>query len=342
MKVGLVGFTGSGKSTVFRWLTGEMPDPGQVQKGQIATTDVPDPRLDYFAAQFKPRKTTYAKIVFVDTPGLLTEERDDNPKRLAVLREATGLVVVLDGFSGADPAKALRQFREEILFADMEVCTNRLDRLKVALTKKNRPPKERELEQAEHDLLERLITAFENGRTAASLGLKEEEEKLVRSFQLLTLKPQQVLLNCGDTFKDPVPPALFELAPDTLKAAPKLELELQELPPDERDLFMQALGFTQSTRDQTIRTIFTAMGRIVFFTVGEDECRSWAISRGDDVVEAAGAIHTDLAKRFARARVIGYDDYVKAGSEKEARAQGLERLEGKTYIVQDGDVIHIL
>jgi len=117
---------------------------------------------------------------------------------------------------------------------------------------------------------------------------------------------------------------------------------LQELPPDERAVFMEELGFTQFTRDQTIRTIFTAMGRIVFFTIGEDECRSWAITRGDDAVEAAGVIHTDLAKRFARARGISYDDYVRVGSEKEARAQGLERLEGKTYIVQDGDVIHIL
>src|SRR5437016_484840 len=143
MKVGIAGFGGSGKSTVFQWLTGARPDPAKIQFGQIGIAKIPDERLDWLSAHFRPKKTTPATIEFLDTPGLLATERRDNPRRLAILREAGGLLVVLNGYSAGDFAAELRQFREEILFADLEIVTNRINRLQDQM-KKPKPAKERE------------------------------------------------------------------------------------------------------------------------------------------------------------------------------------------------------
>jgi ribosome-binding ATPase YchF (GTP1/OBG family) len=342
MKVGLVGYAGVGKSTVFHWLTGVTPDPARIQQGQTGMAKLPDERLDYFSNYFKPKKTTYAEIAFTDTPGLSPDDRKDNPRRLGILREGNGLVVVLDGYSRTDLAKQLVDFREELLFADLEIVSNRVDRLENNL-KKPRSGKERELELAEHALLKRVTAALEAGQPAATLGLKEDEEKLIRSFQLLTLKPEMVLVNRGDVgINDALPADLLALSPSALHAPCKLEMELQELPPDDRAAFAADLGLTGSKRNETLRAIFYGMGRIVFFTVGEDECRAWPLDRGADAVQGAGAIHTDLAKRFVRAEVVSHDDFVATGSMKEAKAKGVYRLEGKTYVVQDGDIMHIL
>jgi ribosome-binding ATPase len=341
-KIGLVGFSSSGKSTVFHWLTGVEPDPARVQQGQTGMAKLPDPRLDRLSVMFKPKKTTPAEIAFLDTPGLDTAERRDNPRRLGVLREANGLVVVLNGYAGGDLAKELRHFREEIAFADLEIVTNRVSKIEANL-KKPRPQKEKDIDLHEEAVLQRLIGALESGQPPAELGLKPDEEKAVRSFQLLTLKPEIVLVNQGDAaLGQPLPAGLLALAPNALAAPARLEVELEELSPEDRATFSADLGITGSSRDATLRGIFGAMNRIVFFTVGEDECRAWPLPRGADAVEGAGSIHTDFAKRFVRAEVVGYDDFLKAGGMREAKAHGVYRLEGKTYIVKDGDIMHIL
>lgn len=341
-KVGLVGFSGSGKSTVFQWLTGVAPDPARVQQGQTGMAKLPDPRLDKLSGMFRPKKTTPGEIAFLDTPGLDTSERRDNPRRLGVLREANGLVVVLNGFGGGDLAAELRHFREEIAFADLEIVSNRVSKVEANL-RKPRPAKEKEADQHELTVLQRLVAALESGESPATLGLREEDEKAVRSFQLLTLKPEIVLINQGDASVGQAPPAaLAALAPNALAAPARLELELAELSPEDRAAFAADLGVTGSSRDATLRGIFEAMGRIVFFTVGEDECRAWPLRAGADATEGAGSIHTDFAKRFVRAEVVGYDDFLRAGGMKEAKSLGVFRLEGKTYIVNDGDIMHIL
>src|SRR5216683_1219062 len=166
MKIGLAGFAGSGKSTVFHWLTGVKPDPGRCQQGQSGNAKISDERLDWLSAKFKPKKTTPASIDLLDTPGLLQEERRDNPRRLAILRDTSSLVVVLNGYSGSDVAAELRRFREEILFADLEVVTNRVSKLEDQL-KKPKPAKEREADQQELALLQRIVTQFEKGQSAA-------------------------------------------------------------------------------------------------------------------------------------------------------------------------------
>ena len=203
--------------------------------------------------------------------------------------------------------------------------------------------KQREADQAELTILERIIAAMEAGQGAGSLGLKGEEEKIVRSFQLLTLKPELVLVNVGEErIGQPLPADLLALAPAALQAPTKLERELAELSDEDRAMFMQDLNITGFSRDETLRGIFAAMGQIVFFTVGEDECRAWPIPKGATAQEGAGEIHTDLARGFVRAEVVSYADFQKHRSMKEAKQHGVYRLEGKTYVVQDGDIMHIL
>ncbi len=342
MKVGIAGFASCGKSTVFHWLTGARPDPAKSQFGQVGMARVPDERLDWLSAQFQPKKTTPATIEFLDTPGLMLGERRDNPRRLGILRDANGLLVVLTGFRENDLAAELRRFREELLFADLEIVTNRIERLQDQL-KKPRPAKQRDADQQELTLLQRVAAAFEQGQAAATVGLKEEEEKAIRSFQLLTLKSEQVLVNIGDDrIGQPLPPELLALAPTAIQAPAKLEMELEELSAEDRQAFMQDLGLSGFARGTVLQTAFNAMGQMVFFTVGEDECRAWNLRRGADAVEGASQIHTDLAKRFVRAEVVSYDDFRRVGSMKEAKTHGVYRLEGKTYIVKDGDIMHIL
>jgi ribosome-binding ATPase len=346
MKVGIAGFSGSGKSTVFHWLTGVKPDPAKAQHGQVGIARMPDERLDWLSAHFKPKKTTPTTLEFLDTPGLLETERKDNPRRLAIMRDAGGLLVVLNGHGGGKLADELRRFREELLFADLEVIQGRIGRLEDGL-KKSRPAKQKELDQAELDVLGRLSVAMEEGKPAAAFGLKDDEEKLIRSFQLLTLKSEVVLVNCPeDGIGKSLPADLAQLAPGALQAPARLEVELEEVPPEEREAFLKDfLGDAEHggvNREQALRTLYYAMGRIVFFTVGEDECRAWGIPKGATAVEGAAEIHTDLSRGFVRAEVVTFEDFRKVGSMKEAKARGVYRLESKTYEVQDGDIMHIL
>jgi ribosome-binding ATPase len=342
MKIGIAGFSSSGKSTVFQWLTGDAPDPARSQQGQVGNPAVPDPRLDYLSSLFKPKKTTAARMELLDTPGLHPSERRDNPRRLAILRDANGLLVVLNGFSGGSLTDELRRFREELLFADLEIVTNRLDKLK-DLAKKTKPAKQRELEEAEQALLQRVAGCFEKGEGAAAANLRPEEEKTIRSFQLLTLKPELIFVNIGeDRIGKPLPEELLKVAPGAIQAPAKLELELGELSDEDRNAFMQDLNLSGFSRDDTVRNVFHGMNQIVFFTVGEDECRAWAIPKGATSQQGAGQIHTDLERGFVRAEVVSYEDFKKHGSMKEAKQHGVYRLESKTYIVNDGDIMHIL
>ena len=342
MKVGIVGYSGCGKTTVFQWLTGAHPDPAAMQRGQVAVANVPDERLDWLSNHFKPKKTTYAHLEFVDTPGLLTADRADNPRRLGILREADGLLIILGSYSGGDPAKELENFRAELAFADLEIVTGRMHKLEANL-KKPKPAKERDLDQAELDLLKRIAAALEAGKSLLELGLHEDQEKAIRSFQLLTLKVELVLLNLGDAqVGQVIPNTVLMLAPSALAVPVKLEAELAELPEADRAVFMQDLGLTGYSKDATIRGVFSGMGMIVFLTVGEDECRAWPIKKGTPAQQAAGVIHTDLSAGFVRAEVVPYEEFKKLGSMKEAKHHGVYRLEGKTYLPQDGDIMHIL
>ncbi len=334
MRVGLVGFAGSGKSTLFQLLTGATPDPGKVHAGQVGVATLADPRLDFLAALHKPKKVTSATVEMLDTPGLMPGSHGDNPQRLALIREGDALLIVLGAFAGSDPAADLAAFRDEMLFADLGVVTNRAERLEASV-KKPRP--DRELQLKELDIVKRVQAALETGEPIANLDLTDEEKKPMRSFGLLTDKPQVVLLNVSQGQE--IHEALLVNAPDALAIDAKLELELAQLEPADRSSFMEDLGITELGRDRIIRQAYDAVGIITFFTAGEPEVRGWNVERGGTAVDAAGKIHTDLAKGFIRAEVTAFDDIQRAGSMREVKAKNLQRLEGKEYIMKDGDVV---
>ena len=335
MRVGIVGFAGSGKSTLFQLLTGARPDPGKIHSGQLGVAMLSDPRLDYLATLHQPKKVTPATVEFLDTPGLMAGSHADNPQRLALIREGDALLIVLNGFGGGDPAAELATFREEMLFADLGAVTNRAERLEASV-KKPRP--DREALAKELEVVKIVQAVLEEGKSVGTLGLSADDKKPLRSFGLLTDKPQVAVLNAPQG--QLVPDSLRALAPEALAIDAKLELELYQLEPDERAAFMADLGMEELGRDRIIREAYDAVGIITFFTAGEPEVRGWNLERGATAVEAAGKIHTDLAKGFIRAEVTAYDDLHQAGSVKEAKAKHLQRLEGKEYIVKDGDVIY--
>jgi GTP-binding protein YchF len=335
MRVGLVGFAGSGKSTLFQLLTGATPDPGKVHSGQVGIATLSDPRLDFLAAMHKPKKITPANVEMLDTPGLMPGTHGDNPQRLALIREGDALLIVLGAFSGGDPAADLASFRDELLFADLSVVTNRAERLEASV-KKPRPDREQQLKELA--LVKRVLAALDSGQSVASLELSDEEKKPMRSFGLLTDKPQVVLVNTIQG--EEIPASLLAPAPDALAIDAKLELELSQLDPEERAAFMADMEIREFGRDRIIRKAYDAVGIITFFTAGEPEVRGWNLERGGSAVDAAGKIHTDLAKGFIRAEVTAFDDLATAGSVKEVKARGLQRLEGKDYVVKDGDVVY--
>src|SRR5262245_8190377 len=211
MRAGLVGFAGGGKSTLFQLLTGATPDPGKVHSGQVGVATLSDPRLDFLAALHRPKKVTPATVELLDTPGLIPGTHGDNPQRLAVIREGDALLIVLAGFAGGDPAADLAAFREELLFADLGVTTNRVERLEASV-KKPRP--DREALQKELEVVRKVQAALEAGQDVSVLELTEEEKKPMRSFGLLTDKAQVVILNT--TQGEEVPEALRAKAPDAL------------------------------------------------------------------------------------------------------------------------------
>ena len=334
MRVGIVGFAGGGKSTLFQLLTGATPDPGKVHGGQVGIAVLSDPRLEFLATLHKPKKVTPATVEMLDTPGLLPGSHGDNPQRLALIREGDALLIVLGTFSGNDPAADLAAFRDEMLFADLGVVTNRAERLG---TNSKKPRPDRELLMKELEVVKKVLGALEAGEPIATLGLSEEEKKPMRSFGLLTDKPQIVVVNIEQGKE--LPAKLKEMVPDALAIDAKLELELSQLEPVEREGFMADMGITEFGRDRIIRQAYDAVGIITFFTAGEPEVRGWNVEKGGTAVDAAGKIHTDLAKGFIRAEVTAYEDLARLGSMKDVKAKNLLRLEGKDYVVKDGDIM---
>ena len=339
MKIGLVGYQRSGKSTLFEWLTGVPADPAQAHTTQSAAALVHDRRVPLLCEVYHPKKVTEASLEFVDTPGL-HRDHEGSAARLAQIREAGCLIQVIGAFDGTNqPAEDLQNLQEDFLLADMEIVSNRLDRLREAV-KKPRPNRDEQL--AELACLEPMLAHLEAGQPISELSLSREAEQVTRSFGLLSQKPRMAIFNLGD---DAAGRESLEQqsCPDCpIIAVPiGLEVELQKMEPDEREAFRSELGVPATDRDALMQKIMAASGQMLFFTAGEKEVRTWLIPRGATAVIAAEGIHSDLARGFIRAEIMTCDDLIRLGSEREIKAQHLIRQEPKDYVIQDGDILNV-
>jgi ribosome-binding ATPase YchF (GTP1/OBG family) len=346
MKIGLVGYQGSGKSTLFEWLTGVRPDPAVAHIGQSAMAPVPDERVRPLCEIYEPKKVTLAALELVDTPGL-SRTHEGNASRLGLIREAGCLVLVVAGFGGSDPLNDLASFREDLLLADLEIVSGRIDRLRESV-KKPRP--NREQEQAELAALERVLAAIEAGAPRSVAEMSDDEFKATRSFRLLTEKPTLVIVNCADDDDDLERFARMGQAPRTSgpTTSPRvigvrlgLELELARMSENDRADFEREMCLPPSRHDDVLRTVLDASGQMLYFTAGEKEVRTWMLRQGGTALEAADNIHTDLARGFIRAETMQCADLIRLGSEREIKAAGLVRQEPKDYVIRDGDILNI-
>lgn len=341
MKIGLVGYLGSGKSTLFEWLTGVAPDPSLAHTGHSAMAPLPDPRVAPLCDVYHPKKVTLAALELVDTPGL-SRTHEGNAARLGLIREAGCLVLVVAGFGGSEPLADLASFREDLLLADMEIVSGRIERLTESI-KKPRPT--REQEQAELAVLQRILNRLEASTPLAASEMSEEELKTTRSFRLLTEKPTLVIVNAADDAETGSEGIQLGQAPgggpQVLTVRVGLELELARMSEADRAEFERELGLAGSRPHAVLRQILHASGQMLYFTAGDKEVRTWLLCQGGTALEAAANVHTDLARGFIRAEVIRCDDLIRLGSEREVKAHHLLRQEPKDYVVRDGDILYI-
>jgi ribosome-binding ATPase len=357
MQVTIVGLPESGKTTVFNALTGGTAETGGYSGGRtapnIGVVKVPDERVEQLAELFHPKKVTHADVTYVDVamPAGATREGTVAPEVLAQIRNADALLHVARGFEGAErPADPMRDVEEldlEFAVADLTVIQKRLEKLRTA--GRHGSATEREANAMEEELLTRLEPHLAEGHPLRSLALDDDEEKRLRGYRFLSQKPVLILINLdehrlGETAALEAEAATRYGQPDsaTVAIAGELEAEIAQLSDADARLFLDEAGIAEPSRGRVIRMTYALLGLFSFFTAGEDECRAWTLRQGSTAVDAAGAIHTDLAHGFIRAEVVTCGDLLDAGSIAEARKRGVLRSEGKGYLVQDGDVIQIL
>lgn len=339
MKVGLVGYQGSGKSTIFELLTGDAPDLSKAGSGQLGVATVPDATFDALVKLFNPKKVVPAKVELFDTPGLNLTQSHGNAQRLSIIREATALMHVIGVFNGAEPEAAIQAFDDDLVLADMTVVNNRVERLKKDV---NKPRPDRDELRAELEAIEPIAIKLSEGIAARELEFTEAQEKFTRSFALLTRKRQIVVLNTADAnFDEAVVNKLTEQGHTVVAAPLGLELELMALDTEEREMFAEEMGLGEPSREQLLQAVFKVTDQITFYTSGEKEVHAWLMKRGGTALDAADSIHSDLARAFIRAEIMSSADLLRLGSERELKAAGLHHVEGKEYIVQHGDEIFI-
>jgi len=342
MKIGLVGFAGSGKTTVFNTMTGLHVPVGFGGEIRLGTVRVPDKRIDALSKIFSPKKTTFAEIAFADIPGEHgADKKGLTTKALQPVREQDALCLVLRDFPNpavdtpADPLSDLDAFHLECVFADLQIVERRLDR-----AKRERMP------QHEQDMFGMMRVVLEAERPLRSLSINELDRAALRGYGFLTDRPLLVALNRGeDRAGEPMPnriaARLAELSSAGLVLSASVEAEIAALEPDEQAAFLADMGLTESALDRFIRAAYGLLDLISFFTVGPDEVRAWPIRRGTHARQAAGVIHSDLERGFIRAEVIPYDVFMKYGSEHAVKESGHFQVQGKEYVVADGDIMHI-
>jgi hypothetical protein len=342
MKIGLVGFAGSGKTTVFNAMTGLDVPVGFGGEVRLGTVRVPDERIDRLSGVFSPKKTTYAEMTFCDVPGEHGAERKGlSTRSLTTIRDQDALVLVARDFENpavegdADPLRDVDAFNEECVLADLEIVEGLLARA----DKENMPP-------AERAPFERMEDVLGHGRPLRTLSADELDRRPLRGFQLLTDRPLLVVVNrdeerAADPLADDLVERIGELGGAGVALSASVEAEIAGLDADDQAAFLEDLGLTESALARFIRAAYGLLDLIDFFTVGEDEVRAWTITRGTPARRAAGTIHSDLERGFIRSEVIPYEVFVEHGSEQAAKEAGRAQTEGKDYVVADGDIMHV-
>ncbi|RJQ65605.1 MAG: redox-regulated ATPase YchF [Desulfobacteraceae bacterium] len=348
MKIGLIGLPNSGKTTIFNALTRSNSPvstyTGQTAESHVSVVEVADPRVSRLSDMYSPKKTTYATIEFIDWAAA-SEGSPFSGSALAPIKGADALAVVVRHFEDAagappSPEADIEKIVQELSISDLILSESRLERIELAYKRGKR----NHLLEMEEKLLRRIIEHLSGGHSVRDFQMDREQEKMLRGFQFLTQKPLMVVLNSEENRfgRNPELMERIERKNRAIEFAGKFEMELSRLnDPEEEKLFMEDMGIKESARNRLARIAYDLVGYISFFTVGPDEVRAWNIVRGQTAVEAAGTIHSDLARGFIRAECIRYDDLAALGSEKNVREQGKVRLEGKNYVVEDGDILNI-
>jgi len=356
LRAGLIGFPSSGRTALFQLLTSarEAPRSGGRQEANVGVSRVPDERLDKLTALFNPKKHVPATVEFADMGGAAGSGAGAAALLdVAAFRNADALLHVVRMFrdpsvphaaGSIDPARDVRTMEDELILADLGVVERRLERLERDL-KKGATPELRK----EQEILRRCRTALEEGRPLRDLDLPVEDARRLRGFQFLSAKPLLLVLNLDEADLGEADRAVSLAGLETFvkgrntRAVPicaKIELEIAQLDPADAAAFMADLGLRESGLDRVIRASYDLLGYISFFTVGEDENRAWSIPRGTNAQAAAGEIHTDIQRGFIRAEVVRYEHLIARGTLAACREHGELRLEGKEYVVLDGDVIN--
>ena len=356
MKLGIIGFPQTGKTTLFNALTrGHAPTTASAGRIEIhtAVVDVPDSRVDKLSALFKPRKTIYAKVTYADIAGLDSgvAKTGISGQLLNQLAQMDGLIHVVRCFedgnvphpSGSvDAVRDIAAMDGELLLNDLIAVERKLERLQEELKKGGT---DKVLNERQTGLFTRFHEILSAGKPLRGVETSSEEEKYLSGFGLLTRKPLLLLLNLGEGQVSPLPAAPdgagLQSGSPRVALQGKLEMEIAQLPPEDAAVFMTEYGIVELSLNRMISISYDLLNQQSFFTVGEDEVRAWTTRRGATAVEAAGEIHTDLAHGFVRAEVIPCQELIELGGMVEAKAKGKLRLEGKEYVVRDGDIVHI-
>jgi hypothetical protein len=353
MKTAIIGLATVGKSALFQLMTGSAPPTsGGRPEPRLGIARVPDPRLDRLTQMYKPKKTTPATVEYVDVPGVAKGEGSALVD-LPALRGVDALVHVVRAFESdlaphpdgsVDPLRDARMLDLELILADLGLVERRLERLEANIKKGNKAE-----DVAERALFLRLKEGLEGERPLRELEVSDDERRRLRNYAFLSEKPVLLAVNLGEELLRDSAGYLERSGLSAFAARPgfavcavsaQVEAEMAQLAPEDAQAFREDLGLHEPGLDRVIRTSYALLGLISFLTAGEDECRAWTIRRGTKAQQAAGEIHSDIERGFIRAEVVAYDDLIASGSLGACRDKGTLRLEGKEYVVRDGDVIN--